>query len=190
MQQIVEETGLGKNLLYREFASKDELVAEWVRASDAQWWRMAHAAIKPYEGDPARQLLAVVEAVYDRVTSPDFHACVFYDAANEFRDAAHPGRRAAISHLRANREYLYQLARATSAREPQALADALVLIIGGILANGAALGPDGPARSAVKMAEAIIMLYCGQGALCSLNAGGTAASRRHAALVIPVVVDE
>ena len=67
MQQLVDETGLGKSLVYREFASKDDLVAAWLRDNDQAWVKLADAATAPYEGDPARQLLALVEFVYDSV---------------------------------------------------------------------------------------------------------------------------
>src|SRR5690348_18370343 len=58
---IADAAGTNKMTLYRHFASKDELVAEylrqWARAVDACWDRYASA----HPGDPLAQLNAWVE---------------------------------------------------------------------------------------------------------------------------------
>src|SRR3954462_6656246 len=60
LQQVVDETGLGKSLLYREFASKDDLVVAWLHEMRAVWWEQTGKVIDRYPGDPARQLLGIV----------------------------------------------------------------------------------------------------------------------------------
>src|SRR6266508_2235131 len=84
LQQIVDESGLGKSLFYREFASKDDLVAAWLREGRETWARMADEATQPYDGDPERQLLALIEFVRDSVRRDDFHGCIFYNTLSEF----------------------------------------------------------------------------------------------------------
>ena len=160
MQMVVDETGLGKNLLYREFGSKDELVATWLRERDAQWWQEVDAETARHNGNPARQLLTVVELAYKRAQSPRFHGCTFYNTVAEFRDPAHPGRREATAHLERLRERLHALARAAGSAKPETLADSLMLIIAGLYATGAALGADGPSAMAVPTAKAIIDQHC------------------------------
>lgn len=163
MQRLVDETGLGKSLVYREFAGKDDLVAEWLRESDEVRVRSVEAVLRRHEGDPARQLLAVVEFYHESVLDPTFNGCPFYSTVSEFRDPAHPGRREAVAHLRGIRELLGSLAEAAGSAEPGQLADALMLIIGGLLANGSALGPAGPAELAVPTAESVIRRYRAEG---------------------------
>ncbi|WP_433251315.1 TetR/AcrR family transcriptional regulator [Streptosporangium sp. CA-135522] len=156
MQQVVDETGLGKSLLYREFPGKDDLVAAWLRESDAQWWQAVDNVTGRHAGDPARQLLAIVELAHERVLSPGFQGCTFYNTSAEFRDPVHPGRQEAVAHLQRMRERFRTLARGAGAAEPDRLADTLMLVIAGLYANGAALGPDGPADLAVSTAKAVI----------------------------------
>ncbi|GAA2290607.1 TetR/AcrR family transcriptional regulator [Nonomuraea roseoviolacea subsp. roseoviolacea] len=156
MQEVVEETGLGKSVLYREFSSKDDLVAAWVRELDAETWSHMDQALAPYEGDPARQLLKVVEFAQASVQAPGFYGCTFYNTSAEFRDPAHPGRQEAVAHLDQLRQRLRALALAARATDADALADMLMLIISGLYANAATLGSSGPAGRATAAARILI----------------------------------
>ncbi|NDU73478.1 TetR family transcriptional regulator [Actinomadura sp. DSM 109109] len=160
LQQVVAETGLGKSLLYREFASKDELVAAWLAESDAAWWTKVEGELRRHDGDPARQMLAIVELTIEIAQGPDFHGCIFYNTASEFRDPAHPGRREARGHLERMRERLRSLARDAGAGEPDELADALMLLMGGIYASSSVLSPGGPASAALATARSLIDAHC------------------------------
>jgi AcrR family transcriptional regulator len=128
MQRLVSETGLGKNLVYREFEGKDHLVAEWLRDSHADWSLSVETVIQRYRDDPSRQLLAIVEFYYDSVVNTAFHGCPFYCTLSEFRDHSHPGRQAAVAHLESVRQLFRTLAGAAGAADPGRLADALMLI--------------------------------------------------------------
>jgi AcrR family transcriptional regulator len=156
MQQVVEETGLGKSALYREFTSKDELVKAWVGELHDQAWAQIDSAIARHEGDPARQLLAIVEHAQQSAQGSDAHGCTFYNTSAEFRDPGHPGHQEAVAHLGRLRERLCALATAARATDPHALADMLMLIISGLYANAATLGPEGPAARSVAAARILI----------------------------------
>ncbi|MFD8985587.1 TetR/AcrR family transcriptional regulator [Streptomyces sp. NPDC059564] len=160
MQQVIDATGVGKSLLYREFASKDELIAAWLRESDAQWWERAEEVTAPHDGDPARKIMALMEFFHASVREPDFHGCIYYNTSSEFRDPEHPGRREATLHLKGLRNWLRDMGSQAGAEDPDALADTLMLIIGGLLANGEVLGTDGPARMALATAELVLRQYC------------------------------
>lgn len=156
MQQVIEETGLGKSALYREFTSKDELVRAWVGELHDQAWAQIDSAVARHEGDPARQLLAIVEHAQESSQGSGAHGCTFYNTTAEYRDLSHPGRREAVDHLGRLRERLYALAAAARATDPDALADMLMLIISGLYANAATLGPSGPAARSVAAARILI----------------------------------
>lgn len=164
MQQLIDESGVGKSLLYREFTGKDELVAAWIRESDAEWWRRAREVTDPHQGAPARQIMALIEFFHESVQSPDFHGCIYYNTSSEFRDSDHPGRREAERHLRRLRDRLRDLGALAGAAEAEDMADALMLVIAGLLSNAEVLGTDGPSRMALTTAELLIRRYCPNGA--------------------------
>lgn len=170
MQQVIDATGVGKSLLYREFAGKDELVAAWLRESDAQWWEQAERVTAPHAGDPVRQVLALMEFLHTSVQAPDFHGCIYYNTSSEFRDPEHPGRREARRHLERLRDWLRDKAAQAGAGDPDGMADALMLVVGGLLANGEVLGARGPARAALATAELIVRQYCPTAAAASPTA--------------------
>jgi AcrR family transcriptional regulator len=160
LQQVIDETGLGKNLLYREFPSKDDLVTAWLREDRAASWSAMLTITAPFDGDPARQLLAVIEMGAGVAADPGFRGCIFHNTSNEFRDPDHPANREAVDQLRQLHRYLESLARTAGADDPQALADALMLVLEGMYASSAVLGPDGPSRAGVTMARILIERYC------------------------------
>ena len=160
LQQVIDQTGLGKNLLYREFPSKDDLVAAWLREGRAAWWSSMRAVTAPFDGDPARQLLAIVEMGSEAAIAPDFRGCIFHNTSTEFREAAHPANREAVDQLRQLHAYLEQLAVEAGASEPASLADSLMVVMDGMYASSAALGPDGPGRVGVTMARVLIERFC------------------------------
>jgi AcrR family transcriptional regulator len=156
MQQIIDECSCGKNLLYREFASKDELVAAYLERCQQEWTAIMEDATRPHAGDPTGQLLAMVRAVARQIAAPDFRRCPFRATHAEFPDADHPAHRVSVAHANNLRRQLRRLAEQAGARDPQALADRLMLIIDGLYINGAMLGPKGAATAAVGLAEELV----------------------------------
>lgn len=177
MQQVVDETGLGKSLLYREFASKDDLVVAWLHKMREVWWANTGKVIELYPDEPARQLLGIAEMVRDDVSAKGYFGCVYHTTSAEFRDPEHPGHQESVQHARDIRRQLRELAKAAGAQHPQELADQLLLIIDGIYASGAVLGPTGPARTGVELAAQLIEQHT-RGALRPRTGGR---SRRMAA---------
>jgi AcrR family transcriptional regulator len=162
MQQVVDESGLGKSLLYREFPSKDDLVVAWLHEMRAVWWEATGRVLERYPDDPPRQLLGIVEMVYDDVSAAGYVGCVYHNTRAEFRDPRHPGHQESVEHAREILGQLRDLAHDGGAVEPDELADQLLLVIDGIYASGSVLGPAGPARWGVDLAAQLIRQHCPQ----------------------------
>jgi AcrR family transcriptional regulator len=151
LQQVIDEAKVGKSSVYREFASKDDLVAAWLKDSRKHWWERANAIAERHPA-PAEQMLALVRAVYDEIADPGFRGCRFLNTSGEFRDPDHPGHRESVGHLRDIHKQFADLAGLAGADDPNVLADELMLIIDGMYANGAVLGAGAPAARGLELA--------------------------------------
>jgi len=156
LQQIIETYGCGKNLFYREFASKDDLVVAYLRQCQADWHRTVEDAVGPHESDPAAALVSLVRAVADKSICAGTRGCPLRNTYAEFPDPTHPAHQVAADHFKDVRTLLHSLAAQTNAADPGTLADRIMLIIDGVYANGATLGAAGAAPSAVTFAEYIV----------------------------------
>jgi AcrR family transcriptional regulator len=156
LQQIIDEYGCGKALLYREFASKDDLVVAWLQQNRDAWRAKYDEIARSHAGDPVGQLLAIVRSATDDVSCDGFRGCAFRNTHVEFPNPAHPAHKVAVDHLDERREVLRRLAAEAKAGDPERLADRIMLIIDGVIANGAVFGCDGAAAAAESLAEDVI----------------------------------
>jgi len=90
---IAEAAATNKMTLYRHFASKDLLVAEYLSGlaaeGDADWDQMLDACRE----DPERQLSAWLERLAKFAAQPSRRGCALANAAVELPDPEHPARR-------------------------------------------------------------------------------------------------
>ncbi len=154
-QQIIDDCGCGKNLLYREFQSKDDLVVAYLERCQREWAEIMDEATRPCTGDPAGQLVALVRAAAHQVADPAYQGCPFRTTHAQFPDG-HPAREITVRHVEDLRDRLIRLGEQARARDPRDLADRLRLIINGIYVDGSVLGPQGATRAAVTLAEQLV----------------------------------
>jgi AcrR family transcriptional regulator len=155
---IVEQSGVGKATLYRHFPTKDDLIAAYLEEEDRQHWQWFEEVIAPYEGSPRAQLLAWFEACAQRLTEQGFRGCPFLNALAEIAEADHPAHQRAVEHESALRRRLVQLSQRAGARDPEQLADQLLLVTNGALTSAPLFGPAGPAVQLKTIAAHLIDL--------------------------------
>jgi AcrR family transcriptional regulator len=156
---IAAAAGTNKMTLYRHFASKDELVAEYLRETaklaDTCWDRFAHA----YPGDARAQLRAWLVEMADHVANADERGCPLANAAVELPEKDHPARRVIEEFKVAQRVRLVQLCRGAGLSEPDMLADELYLLLEGARVTAQSVGADGLGARLVRMGEAMIAAH-------------------------------
>jgi AcrR family transcriptional regulator len=155
LQQIIDECGCGKSLLYREFASKDELIVAWLERCRLDWARLTETVAERLPDDPAAQMIEIVRAVADDVSSPGYRGCAVRNTYAEFPDREHPAHRVSLDHVKGMRAHVRDLAVRAAAADPDMLADRLMLILDGMYTNGIVLG-GAAAGSAVAFAEEVV----------------------------------
>ncbi len=154
---IANEAGSNKMSFYRSFSSKDELVAEFLRDQERDYWMWWDGAIAPYAGDARRQLDALIEAYVEKSRSATISGCALGNAAIELRDENHPGFAIVRNYKAEMRRRLRRLARAAGARDPDELGDALQLILeGGYLTRMTFSAGDGPFSAVAAVAKLVL----------------------------------
>ncbi len=170
VEAVVSAAGVTKMSLYRHFASKDELVAACLAERIERFWRRWDESIAPHPDDSVARILALLDWVGRHATELGFRGCPMTNAAVEFPEPDHPGRRLAETHKRELRERLVKLATEAGAREPEILADGLLLLFEGSYASSQTFGPAGPARSALSIGRSLLEAYgCGGAASARLG---------------------
>ncbi len=159
VEAIAEAAGTNKMTLYRHFASKDELVAEYLRqsanAADACWKRFGQA----HPGDPLKQLLAWLEEMAHHLAEPDERGCALANAAIELPEKDHPARRVIEEYKRAQRTRLVRLSEEAGLSDPEMLADELHLLLEGARVTAQSIGTEGLAARLLQMGKAMIAAH-------------------------------
>jgi AcrR family transcriptional regulator len=153
---VVERTGVAKTSLYRHFPSKNDLIAAVLERDDQNYWAHWERITREAGQDPAAELSAHVRWIAQYIDRPEFRGCAFLNAATEFPGADHPARIIALHHKAELRRRLGALTRRVGVRDPDGLADQLVLLIEGAYANGQLRGKRGPVQALPGAAAALI----------------------------------
>jgi AcrR family transcriptional regulator len=156
---IATEAGTNKMSFYRNFASKDELVAEYLRGEEREgllWWDETIAA---HAGNPRLQVESLFDVLVQNNCEDDSRGCALANAAVEITEPDHPAR-PVIEKFKADvRRRFRDLAREMGAREPDALGDSLMLLWEGAYLTRVTMGVNGPVQGAAKAARALIGAY-------------------------------
>jgi AcrR family transcriptional regulator len=155
MQEIIDAVGIGKNLLYREFRSKADLVQAYLEQARENWDRYASTASPGPDADAATQLTALVQAMANHAHDALYRGCPFRNYVAEFGDEDDVGRELSLAYLRDTRARINALAAQHRPGDPE-LAERLWVIVEGLY--GAAGHPDSERTvdAAVRLAKEII----------------------------------
>ena len=153
---IIEKSGVAKMSLYRNFASKDDLVAAYLEARSQRYWQWWEEVMAQNANEPRRQLRDLFEAIAVRTRRPEFRGCPFLKAAAEFPEEGSRARVVALAHKKELRKRLLKLCRTIGAHQPDVLSNQLLMLIEGAYSTAGILGKRDAVKAAAKAAEALI----------------------------------
>jgi hypothetical protein len=129
--------------------------------SNAEFWQYFEQSIK--DAPTAREkLLAFFSALQNYTTSPACYGCPFINVATEYPEADHAGHQVALEHKQSVRARFTLLAQEAGAPQPEALANALHLLMDGayIAARMYGASASSPAANVAEAAGWIIDTQC------------------------------
>ena len=144
VDDIAAAANSNKMTLYRHFASKDHLVAEYLRSLNDYAIARDNEAMRAHQGNPYGQLCALISRVGDDLCSAELRGCPMANAAVEFPEKDHPARQVIEESKKQQRERLVTVCRKAGFVEPEQLAEDLFLLFEGACVNVQSQGSCGP----------------------------------------------
>jgi AcrR family transcriptional regulator len=128
---IAAEAETTKVTLYRLFDSKDALVAACLEDQTRRFWGWWDMTVKPHEGNPRAQIEALFSLLEHRICAKATNrGCPITNTAVEV-DQDHPAARIIREHHDEIARRFRALCKEMGARRPDALGDALTLLVSG-----------------------------------------------------------
>jgi AcrR family transcriptional regulator len=154
MSDLVEAAGTGKNVLYRHFAGKDELVLAYLQDFAERLDARTDEATAGLPPDEA--LVALARHVAGLVSHRSFRGCPFRNYLRETRDTQRPSGRFALAQVRGLRRRIEHYCAALDVAAPEVLAERVWVVLEGTYA--AAPYPERAriADSAVAFVEELV----------------------------------
>jgi AcrR family transcriptional regulator len=153
---VAAAAGTNKMTLYRHFASKDALVAAYLRQlageGDSFWREVREAA----PDDPQAQIFAFLRRVSQFSDECSGRGCAFANAAVELAGTNHPARKIVEAHKREMRERLVRLCRDAGYAKPEKLADEIFLLTEGARVSLQSVGPGGPGARLFELSSKLL----------------------------------
>jgi len=166
IDRVIAQAGVAKGSLYYSFASKDELVHDYLSQRHERWAERVTDGIAAHT-DPRARILAVYDVLGALFAQPDYRGCAFMNATAEAAPDSVEARAATTFRAWVHNLFL-DLATDADARDPQQLAKTLVLLYDGAVANAQI---DKTAEAA-RIAQGTVELVLDNANIRDVEAGG------------------
>jgi len=159
VDRIIEEAGVTRATMYKQFAGKEGLVLAYLEGEDAGL-RALFAQAAQASDDPDVLLDLVVAGIEQDIRDRHTRGCPFINAAAEYPDEG-PVRELIADHREWFRETLRQLAVGAGLRDPEGVAASLVLLRDAALVGGYLDGQDRVGPAFARTARDLIAAHHG-----------------------------
>ena len=156
VEALAEAAGTNKMTLYRHFASKDELVTEWVRGmveqKELEWDDIAAA----HPGDPQAQLVDWSRRVAKKFAEAEERGSALGNALAELPEADHPARKVIDEHRRREHACVLRVCREAGFPEAELAADQFYMLLEGAKACVQCIGLKRVGEHLMRSVDALI----------------------------------
>jgi AcrR family transcriptional regulator len=153
---IAAEADVTKKTLYERFGSKGELVAAYLRARDDRYRSWMVEVVEQRGGSAKERLLSTLDALGEWIDCGNSRGCGFVNAAVELKEDDHPARVVVMDQKRWLRDYFAELAAEAGAKDPENLAEQLLILHEGVSVVNSLEMPQNAAQSARQSAETLV----------------------------------
>jgi AcrR family transcriptional regulator len=153
---IIDEAGVARMTLYKNFQSKEDLIIATLRQEDRLFRQWLAASVEARSTRPDDRIVQLFMALRGRFAADGYYGCAFTRASIEFPDPQHPVHRVAKEHKQMIRSYLRGLASDSGANNPFALAEQLYILFEGAITASQLHGEPWPADYAGKAAQHLV----------------------------------
>jgi AcrR family transcriptional regulator len=154
---ILEEAGVARMTLYKNFGSKEDLIVETLAREDKMFRQWLASAVESRSSRPKERILGLFHALHDRFAADGYYGCAFIRASIEYPNSDHPVHRAAQAHKEMIRSYLRGLVAEVEAADPITLSEQLYLLLEGAITASQLHGEPWPAEYARRAAETLLV---------------------------------
>lgn len=155
VDRVIEEAGVTRATLYKQFGGKENLVLAYLRNED-ELLRGMFAEAGSAVSEPSELLEAVVQGIAADIHEHHTRGCPFINAAAEYPDAAGPVRALIDEHREWFRGTLEEVARGAGLDSPADVAASLVLLRDAALVGGYLDGDDRVTPAFERTAQSVI----------------------------------
>jgi AcrR family transcriptional regulator len=154
---VIEQAGVARMTVYKNFASKKDLIVAALKQEDREFRRWLMAEVESRSTLPADRIFQLLMTLHSRFSAEGYYGCAFIRASVEFPDPQHPVHRTAREHKEMIRSYLRGLAAETGASNPLALAEQIYLLFEGAITASQLHGEPWPASYAGEAARQLVV---------------------------------
>lgn len=158
VDRVIEEAGVTRATLYKQFGGKENLVLAYLRNEDEQL-RALFAEAGDGVAAPEALLDAVIKGIAADIRGRHTRGCPFINAAAEYPDATGAVRTLIDEHREWFRSTLEEVARGAGLARPHEVAASLVLLRDAALVGGYLDGDDRVTPAFERTARAVIAAH-------------------------------
>jgi len=149
IDRIIAESGVAKMSFYRNFPSKKDLVAEFLKRRHEFWMNWFSGRVGELRAEGATGLTVLTDALEEWFREPTFRGCAFINIVAEPGEESE--RVLAQEHKESLRQFILGLLPATDASRAGEYADLALLIVEGAIVRAQMTGDPKAAAQARRL---------------------------------------